>query len=117
ARIPADRNGQPGEFRISRQPTHGAAHHAAWRDAAPVLDAGLAAAGGDRGRGCPGPPRAEAPRRYHAPDSRCDGPPMLPESDLLPQPLERARALPARCYVDPDSVERDRSLVFARSWQ
>ena len=34
-----------------------------------------------------------------------------------PQPLATALALPAHCYVDPAMHERDRSAVFARSWQ
>ena len=40
-----------------------------------------------------------------------------PPADLMPQPLERATALPARCYADPAFVAVDRALVFDRGWQ
>lgn len=33
------------------------------------------------------------------------------------QPLDTARALPAALYCDPAQLQRDRALVFARSWQ
>lgn len=36
---------------------------------------------------------------------------------LQPQPAETAVALPAFCYADPAFHERERSVVFARSWQ
>lgn len=36
---------------------------------------------------------------------------------LAPQPLGRARTLPARCYVDPDFVALERAAVFGASWQ
>jgi len=41
----------------------------------------------------------------------------LPASWLHPQPLATALALPAPCFADPSMHERDRSTVFARSWQ
>lgn len=37
-------------------------------------------------------------------------------SDLASQPLDKATALPAHCYVDADSHALDRDAVFARSW-
>jgi choline monooxygenase len=40
-----------------------------------------------------------------------------PDSDLAPQPLDRAFALPARFYVGVASVERDQRGIFARGWQ
>jgi choline monooxygenase len=36
---------------------------------------------------------------------------------LAPQPLSRAYALPARCYVDAGMHALERSAVFARGWQ
>jgi choline monooxygenase len=36
---------------------------------------------------------------------------------LSPQPLETASTLPATCYTAAEAVDRDRDLVFARSWQ
>ncbi|HET6545668.1 MAG TPA: aromatic ring-hydroxylating dioxygenase subunit alpha [Rhodanobacteraceae bacterium] len=42
---------------------------------------------------------------------------MLSDSDLSPQALDRATALPASCYVDADGMALDRREVFARSWQ
>ena len=36
---------------------------------------------------------------------------------LAPQPLERAHALDARWYVEPQAAEVERRTVFARSWQ
>ena len=42
---------------------------------------------------------------------------MNDRTDFAPQPLETATALPARCYVGPESLERDLQRVFARSWQ
>lgn len=38
-------------------------------------------------------------------------------TDLSPQPLEHAFALPARFYTDPDMVAVDRRLIFDRGWQ
>jgi len=41
-----------------------------------------------------------------------------PEADwLVPQPLERAKALPAEFYVDPDALRQEWRSVFGRSWQ
>ncbi|MGA7297535.1 MAG: aromatic ring-hydroxylating dioxygenase subunit alpha [Rhodanobacteraceae bacterium] len=43
---------------------------------------------------------------------------MTPDTDdLVPQPLARARALPARFYTDTDSQALDRRAVFAHGWQ
>ena len=41
----------------------------------------------------------------------------LPPSDLAPQPLAHATALPARFYTDPGVVALDRRLIFDRGWQ
>jgi choline monooxygenase len=38
-------------------------------------------------------------------------------ADLAAQPLERALALPARCYVDPAIPALDRRAIFDRDWQ
>ena len=38
-------------------------------------------------------------------------------ADLAAQPLERALALPARCYVDPAIPALDRRAIFDRGWQ
>lgn len=38
-------------------------------------------------------------------------------TDLTPQPLARATALPARFYTDPAVVALDRKLIFDRGWQ
>lgn len=38
-------------------------------------------------------------------------------ADLAAQPLERALALPARCYVDPAIPALDRRAIFNRGWQ
>ncbi len=38
-------------------------------------------------------------------------------TDLAPQPLDRATALPARFYVDPAVPALDRKVIFDRSWQ
>lgn len=38
-------------------------------------------------------------------------------ADLAAQPLERALALPARCYVDPAIPALDRRAIFGRGWQ
>ncbi|MGQ4659843.1 SRPBCC family protein [Lysobacter sp. F6437] len=38
-------------------------------------------------------------------------------TDLAPQPLNHATALPARFYTDPRMVARDRAAIFDRSWQ
>lgn len=40
-----------------------------------------------------------------------------PPSDLDPQPLDHATALPARFYADPAYVAVDRALIFDRGWQ
>src|SRR5262245_26024805 len=40
-----------------------------------------------------------------------------PPSDLAPQPLDHATALPARFYADPAYVAVDRALIFDRGWQ
>jgi len=40
-----------------------------------------------------------------------------PPSDLDPQPLDHATALPARFYADPAFVAVDRALIFDRGWQ
>lgn len=37
-------------------------------------------------------------------------------ADLAPQPLQTAKALPARYYVDPGTIALDRSAVFDRAW-
>ncbi|MGA9421562.1 MAG: aromatic ring-hydroxylating dioxygenase subunit alpha [Rhodanobacteraceae bacterium] len=42
---------------------------------------------------------------------------MLTDSELEPQALDRACALPARCYVDAAGVALDRTAVFAHGWQ
>lgn len=36
---------------------------------------------------------------------------------LAPQSIERARTLPARCYVDPEFATLERDAVFGASWQ
>lgn len=36
---------------------------------------------------------------------------------LAPQSIERARTLPARCYVDPEFAALERAAVFGASWQ
>jgi choline monooxygenase len=41
---------------------------------------------------------------------------MPATDDLAPQPLSRARALPARFYVDPATVARERHAIFDRGW-
>ena len=38
-------------------------------------------------------------------------------ADFAAQPLERALALPARCYVDPSIPALDRRAIFDRGWQ
>lgn len=38
-------------------------------------------------------------------------------TDLAPQPLDRATALPARYYFDPSMAAVDRRLIFDRGWQ
>ncbi len=42
---------------------------------------------------------------------------MSSDSDLAPQPLDIALALPASYYVGVESLDRDLHRVFARSWQ
>ena len=43
---------------------------------------------------------------------------MIADSDfLLPQALERAFALPAASYTNPQIAERERVAIFARHWQ
>lgn len=42
---------------------------------------------------------------------------MAAESDFLPQPLDRAHALPARYYFDPAMAALDRRGIFDRGWQ
>lgn len=39
------------------------------------------------------------------------------DSDIAPQSLERASALPAHFYVGAESSERDRRTVFSQGWQ
>ncbi|HEX5960519.1 MAG TPA: aromatic ring-hydroxylating dioxygenase subunit alpha [Rhodanobacteraceae bacterium] len=43
--------------------------------------------------------------------------PLPDDTDLAPQPLAHALALPARCYVGAASSARDRRCVFVRGWQ
>ena len=38
-------------------------------------------------------------------------------TDLAPQPLDHATALPARYYVDPELPALERRAIFDRSWQ
>ena len=38
-------------------------------------------------------------------------------TDLAPQALDHATALPARYYADPAHVAIDRKLIFDRGWQ
>ncbi len=38
-------------------------------------------------------------------------------TELAPQPLEHATALPAHFYAEPAMVGRDRDLIFNRGWQ
>jgi choline monooxygenase len=42
--------------------------------------------------------------------------PTSTTTDLAPQPLSQARALPARFYVDAATVARERQAVFDRGW-
>ena len=42
---------------------------------------------------------------------------MNDATDLAPQPLGHARALPARFYADPSTAALDRRLIFDRGWQ
>lgn len=37
--------------------------------------------------------------------------------DYMPSDLARASTIPARWYVEPDFLERERELIFARTWQ
>jgi choline monooxygenase len=43
--------------------------------------------------------------------------PMDTTTDLAPQPLDHATALPARHYADPAFIAIDRKLIFDRGWQ
>ncbi len=71
------------------------------------------------GRGCNGTgwstPIAGSPRQARAGWRHTSR--MTDRSDFAPQSLETATALPARCYVGTESLERDLQRVFARSWQ
>jgi choline monooxygenase len=44
-------------------------------------------------------------------------PPSMPDSDLAPQPLATATALPAHYYSGAETAARDRHAIFARNWQ